>query len=258
MEKVTSADGTTIAYERLGTGPRLILVGGALCDRRSLLPLATELARHFDVVTYDRRGRGDSADSPTYGVQREVDDLGALLTAIGGTAAVYGHSSGAGLVAIAASTGLPFTKVVLHEPPYGPDDAEPTGDADAVLELLAAGHRLEAVERHLMMTGMPEPMAREYAATPGLAECAPTLAYDYTVMGLTVGSHVPVEVLAKVTQPTLVVAGSASPPFMVDTARRIATILPAARYAELADQHHVVPPEILAPVLHDFLSSRKD
>lgn len=255
MEKVTSADGTTIGYERLGTGPRVILVGGALCDRNSFRPLATELARDFDVVTYDRRGRGDSGDSPTYAVQREVDDLGALLTAIGGTAAVYGHSSGAALAAIAASTGLPFTQVVLHEPPYGPDDGEPAADAAAVLELLAAGRRREAVERHLIMTGMPAPMAREYAATPGLAEYAPTLAYDYTVLGMTSGSRVPVDVLAKVTQPTLVVAGSASPPFMVDSAQRIVTILPAARYAELADQHHVIPPDILAPVLHDFLSS---
>jgi pimeloyl-ACP methyl ester carboxylesterase len=255
MEKVTSADGTTIAYERLGSGPRLILVGGALCDRKSLLPLATELARNFDVVTYDRRGRGDSGDSPTYSVQREVDDLGALVTAVGGTAAVYGHSSGAGLVAIAASTGLPFTKVVLHEPPYGPDDVDSEEDGEQVLELLRENRRQEAVELFLMMAGMPKEVAIETAAAPGMADVAPTLAYDFAVMdhGAT-GGRTPADLLRTIKLETLVVAGTASPPFMVDAAHRIVALLPTARFAELADQDHVVPPELLAPVVTDFLS----
>ncbi len=254
MEKVTSADGTTIAYERLGSGPRVILVGGALCDRNALMPLATELARDFDVVTYDRRGRGDSGDSPTYAVQREVDDIAALVTAVGGTAAVYGHSSGAGLAAIAASTGLPFTKVVLHEPPYGPDDVDSEEDGRQVLDLLREDQRQEAVELFLMMAGMPKQSAIETAAAPGVADLAPTLAYDFAVMDHGApGGRTPGDLLAKITQPTLVVAGTASPPFMVDAAHRIVEMLPTARYAELADQDHVVPPELLAPVLTEFL-----
>lgn len=257
MEKVTSADGTTIAYERLGSGPRVILVGGALCDRNALMPLATELARDFDVVTYDRRGRNDSGDSTPYAVEREVDDIAALVTAVGGTAAIYGHSSGAGLTAIAASTGLPFTKVVLHEPPYGPDDVDSEEDGGQVLELLRKDRRQEAVELFLMMAGMPKQAAIETAAAPGVADLAPTLAYDFAVMdhGAPRG-RTPAELLAKITQPTLVVAGTASPPFMVDAAHRIVGMLPTARYAELADQDHVVPPELLAPVLTEFFSRR--
>jgi pimeloyl-ACP methyl ester carboxylesterase len=255
MQTVTSADGTTIAYERTGSGPRLILIGGALCDRRSHRPLADQLAADFDVVTYDRRGRGDSGDGTTYSVQREVDDLGALLTALGGSSAVYGHSSGAGLAAIAASTGLPFTKVVLHEPPYGPDDADSDEDGGRVLELLREDRRQEAVELFLMMTGMPKEAALGTAAYPGVADLAPTLAYDFAVMDEGApGGRTPVELLAKVTQPTLVVAGTASPPFMVEAAHRIVKELPAAELAELTDQEHAVSPELLAPVISEFLS----
>ncbi|MEV5967845.1 alpha/beta hydrolase [Kribbella sp. NPDC051952] len=255
LEKVSSADGTTIAYERLGNGSRVILVGGALCNRHSLMPLAKELSASADVVTYDRRGRGDSGDNPAYSVQREVDDLGALLTALGGTAAVYGHSSGAGLAAIAASTGLPFTKVVLHEPPYGPDDVDSSDDGGQVLELLREDRRQEAVELFLMMAGMPKQAALETAAAPGMTDVAPTLAYDFAVMDHGApGGRTPVDLLRKIKQETLVLAGTASPPFMADAAHRIAGVLPAARYAELADQGHAVPPELLAPVLVDFLS----
>ena len=169
METVTSADGTTIAYDRLGSGHPLVLVGGALCDRQSLRPLADVLASDFEVVTYDRRGRGDSGDGTPYAVQREVDDIAALVTALGGTAAIYGHSSGAGLAAIAASTGLPFTHVMLHEPPYGPDDVDPSDDGEQVLELIREGQNREAVELFLMMTGMPKP---ERSSTPRVSRTA--------------------------------------------------------------------------------------
>ncbi|MEU4191172.1 alpha/beta hydrolase [Kribbella sp. NPDC026611] len=255
MQKVTSADGTTIAYERLGSGQPVILTGGALCDRGALRPLAEQLAPDFTAITYDRRGRGDSGNGTPYSVQREVDDIAALLDAVGGTAAVYGHSSGAGLAAIAASTGLPFSKVVLHEPPYGPDDVDSSEDGGRVLELIEQGHNREAVELFLMMTGLPKPDALATAALPGVAELAPTLAYDFAVMAHgTNGGGTPVELLATVKPETLVLAGTASAPFMVDAAHRIVSILPTARYADLPDQHHVVPPELLAPVIKDFLS----
>ncbi|MGW7681845.1 alpha/beta fold hydrolase [Kribbella sp. NPDC054772] len=254
MQNVTSADGTTIAYDRLGSGQPVILVGGALCDRQSFRPLADELASEYDVVTYDRRGRGDSGAGTPYGVQREVEDIAALVTALGGTAAIYGHSSGAGLAAIAASTGLPFTKVVLHEPPYGPDDVDPSDGGDEVLERIREGRNLEAVELFLMMTGMPKPQALQWAATPGLADLAPTLAYDFAVMGHGLnGTGTPVELLRTVKPETLVLAGTATAPFMIDAAHRIVSILPNAALTELKDQHHAVAPEVLAPVVADFL-----
>src|SRR5687768_1328638 len=97
METVKSKDGTTIAYEKSGKGPALILVGGALAGRTGGSELAQLLAPHFTVYSYDRRGRGDSGDTKPYAVEREVEDLEALIDAAGGAAFVYGKSSGAAL-----------------------------------------------------------------------------------------------------------------------------------------------------------------
>ncbi|MEU8224587.1 alpha/beta hydrolase [Kribbella sp. NPDC048915] len=254
MEKVTSADGTTIAYDRLGSGHPLILVGGALCDRHALRPLADVLAKHCDVITYDRRGRGDSGDTAPYDVEREVEDLAALIGVFGTTPAVYGHSSGAALTAIAASQ-LPFTRVVLHEPPYGPDDVDLADDdsGDRVLELIREGRNREAVELFMLMTGVPQADALAVAALPGIPELAPTLAYDFAVMAHE--APTPVATLRAVTQPTLVIAGTATAPFMSDAAHRIAEILPNATLTELPDERHVVEPEVLAPVVQAMIST---
>lgn len=260
MLKVTSADGTTIAYDQYGSGEPLILIGGALCDRASTHPLAEELAKDFTVVSYDRRGRGDSGNTTPYSVAREVEDLGALITALGGTAAVYGHSSGAALLAVAAAEGLPITKVVLHEPPYGPDDEDSQKESDelgaTVVGLLALNRRAEAVEHFLQLAGMPADAAAAMSQDPKIIAAAHTIAYDFAVMDAAPGGTVPVEVLAKVTQPALTVCGSASPPFMTDSARAVAKALPAAEFVELEGQQHAVPAEVLAPVVKDFLSRR--
>ena len=120
MNKVTSGDGTPIAFDRLGDGPPVIVVCGAMCDRALMRPAAEELARHFTVFNYDRQGRGDSGDTAPYAVQREIEDVGALVDVAGGTASVYGHSSGAGLVVHAAAHGLSMAKIVLHDPPTRP------------------------------------------------------------------------------------------------------------------------------------------
>lgn len=258
MLTTSSADGTTIAYDRTGSGTALILVGGALCDRNSTQPLAEALAPAFTVISYDRRGRGGSGENSPYSVTREIEDLRAVITAVGGTAAVYGHSSGAALVAAAAAAGLPITKVVLHEPPYGENDEESQRQADEagaiVLRLLAENRRTEAVHTFLTLAGMPADAAAELANVPGMAELAPSLAYDFAVMDHgTEAGGVPVELLAGITQPVLVVSGSASPPFMVEAARAVAKTLPAGRLAELDGQGHVVPAEVLAPVLSEFL-----
>lgn len=260
MDTVVSADGTGIAYERSGSGTPLILIGGALCDRGTTRPLAQALESDFTVVSYDRRGRGDSGDTSPYAVAREVEDLAALIAALGGRAAVYGHSSGAGLLVEAAAAGLPISRVVLHEPPYSPDDAESQREAEeaaAVVEqLLSDGEDLQALLTFLQMTGMPEDAAREWAAAPGMVDRAPTVLYDFQVMDSAPGGVVPVDRLARVTQPALALCGSASPPFMVDAARLVAKALPNVQYVELEGHHHVVPPELLAPVLVDFLSPR--
>src|SRR5918995_4804595 len=124
MNKVSSPDGTPIAFDRWGDGQPVIVVGGAMCDGVLPAPPAEELAKHFTVINYDRRGRGDSGDTAPYALERESEDLGALITEAGGRASVYAHSSGAGLALHAAAHGLPIAKLVLHEPPYVPDREE--------------------------------------------------------------------------------------------------------------------------------------
>jgi pimeloyl-ACP methyl ester carboxylesterase len=252
MPKVTSADGTTIAYEVSGSGRPVILVGGALNVAASSRPLAQVLDDRFMVVSYDRRGRGGSTDTGPYAVAREVDDLAALITAVGGSAAVYGHSSGAALALEAAAAGLQITKVVAHEPPYAPQNAQNDESGAAVLRFLAENRRIEAVETFLSMAGMPPEAAAEIAAQPGMAEVAPSLAHDFAVMGNR-GGAVPLGLLCEITQPALVVYGSSSPAFMIDAARLTAQTLPAGQLVERAGQHHAVPPEVLAPVLGPFL-----
>src|SRR5918995_4112272 len=124
MDIVTSSDGTPIAFDKLSDGQPVIVVGGQLCDRALTRPTAEELAKHFTVFNYDRRGRGDSGDTAPYAVEREIEDIEAPIVEAGGTASVYGHSSGAALALHAAAAGLPITKLVLHEPPYNPEGEE--------------------------------------------------------------------------------------------------------------------------------------
>jgi pimeloyl-ACP methyl ester carboxylesterase len=120
MDEVTSSDGTPIAFDRLGDGPPVVVVCGAMCDRALMRPTAEELAKHFTVFNYDRRGRGDSGDTAPYAVEREIEDIGALIAQAGGRASVYGHSSGAGLALHAAAHGPPIAKLALHDPPTLP------------------------------------------------------------------------------------------------------------------------------------------
>jgi pimeloyl-ACP methyl ester carboxylesterase len=160
VNRATSSDGTPIAFERFGGGPPVIVVGGATCDRAMTRPLARELARHFTVINYyDRRGRGDSGDTQPYAVEREIEDIGVLIAEAGGTASVYGHSSGAGLALRAAAHGLPITRLALHEPPYVPDGEEERRTSRAYGEnlkaILSEDRRGDAVELFMTTVGVP-------------------------------------------------------------------------------------------------------
>jgi pimeloyl-ACP methyl ester carboxylesterase len=258
MEKIISADGTTIAYDRFGAGQPVILVGGALCDRESLRPLAEQLASDYSVVSYDRRGRGDSGDTLPYAVQREIEDLTALATASGGTTAVYGHSSGAGLALQAAAHGVPFSKVVLHEPPYGSEEDREESQALAaeVQAALTENRRADVVGLFLSGAGMPPEAVAELCADPKMVGIAHTLAYDFEVMGMaSTGAVVPDDLVSRVEVPTLVLAGADSPAFMVDAARQIGDGLRNGRSDVLEGETHVVAPERLAAVLTEFFSA---
>ena len=257
MNIVTSVDGTTIAFDRLGSGPPVIVVGGQLCDRSLTRPTAEALAKHFSVFNYDRRGRGDSGDTPPYDPDREVEDLAAVIAAVGGSAAVYGHSSGAALGLRAAAAGVGVSALALFEPPYtAPDLASAGGDelGRRIEALVAAGRRGDAVEAFQLAIGMPRELVeglREAPFRADLEAIAHTLPYDLAVIG---PGTVPVDLLKQVDVPTVVVAGAASPPPLLAAARAVADGVPGAHLEVLDGVDHSAPPEVLAPPVARFLA----
>ena len=262
VDKVRSSDGTMIAFDRSGDGPPLVYVGGALNDRSSGAPLAAVLAPRFTVLTYDRRGRGASGDTAPYAVEREVEDLAALIGEAGGSAALYGMSSGGALALEAAARGLPIAKLALYEPPFAADDGgrrQAREYTAKLAELLAADRRGDALELFMTRVGVPVELVGQMRGAPmwpALEALAPTLAYDSAVMGDSDrGGSLPAERLATVTTPTLILDGEASPAFLREAARRVADTLPHGRHRSLQGQTHDVAPEALAPVLEEFLAS---
>jgi pimeloyl-ACP methyl ester carboxylesterase len=268
METVTSHDGTTIAFDRTGQGPAVILVGGAMSQRAMDPlngPLAELLAADFTVYRYDRRGRGDSGDTPPYAVEREVEDIEALLAHAGGTAYAYGISSGA-VLALHAARRLPgLTRLALYEPPFVVDSSHiPRGD-DYIArteQAVAAGRPGEAVEEFMTWVGVPPealPSMRDEPFWPAMEAVAHTLAYDYRVMGDTQqGKPLDAGRWAAVTVPTLVADGEQTEPFLHAGADAIARILPHATRRSLPDQHHAVAPDAIAPVLREFFQGGDD
>lgn len=254
-----SADGTRIAYERLGAGPALILAAGLLCDRDTLHDLANVLARDFTVINFDRRGRGNSGDTKPYAVQREIEDVAALIEAAGGRASLYGHSSGAGLVLRAAAAGLPVDRLILHEPPYGGDDEaskeSARGLAEEIQAALCAGNGDGAVRMFFAATGMPDEMVDMLAGDPKRRALAQTMTNDFEVMGEFQGGGIPETLVASITVPTLVIAGSESPDFFRDTAERIEMLLPDGRLETLDGHDHGAAADVVAPVVFRFLTS---
>lgn len=263
-QKVTSKDGTEIAYTRVGSGPALVLVDGALCDR-AMGPnakLASHLSSRFTVFTYDRRGRGESGDRSPYGVEREIEDLEAMIEAAGGSADVYGISSG-GALALEAANRLPsITRLALYEVPYVVDDSRPpipSNWARHLAEMAATDQRAGAVRYFLRdCVGVPQvvvALMRFMPAWPKLKAVAHTLPYDARIVGdLGGGAPLPAERWADATVPALVVAGDKSPAWMKNAMRALADVLPSARYQTLAGQTHVVKPGRLAPVLTEFFT----
>lgn len=259
---VTSADGTRIAFDHVGDGPPVVVVGGMFCDRQTTRELADRLAHQFSVVNYDRRGRGESGDTGPYAVEREVEDLAALIAEVGGEAAVYGHSSGAGLALSAAARGLAVSRLVLHEPPYGPDDDESQRDArqlaDGVKAALDEDRRADAIKLFMADSGMPAEMVEGMSADPTMQAVAPTMIYDFEVMGDFEGGTIPGDLVRRIGTPTLVIAGGTSPDFFRDTATRIVDLLPAGRLTLLEGQDHGAPAGVVAPVVAAFLDDAGD
>lgn len=257
MGKAISRDGTVIGYDRTGLGDPVILIGGALCDRRVHSGLADFLAPHFTVFNYDRRGRGESGDAPPYAVRREIEDIAALIAEAGGSAALYGISSGGALALEATAAGLPVTRVAAYEPPYLTAEADLAADvrnADPVPELIREGRAEEALEHFLGATGMPHEAIAEMRATPAwpaLVAVAPTLVQDFAVMG---NGAVPAGRFAGIRVPALLLDGSAGMAFMHDAALAVAAVIDGARVITLPDQTHEVSVDALGPVLIEFFA----
>jgi pimeloyl-ACP methyl ester carboxylesterase len=261
MNHVRSKDGTTIAFERSGNGPALILVDGALCSRAfgPSPKLAPQLARHFTVYAYDRRGRGQSGDTPPYSPAREVEDIAALIEAAGGSACLLGLSSGGALSLEAAASGLPVNQVVAYEPPYVDDSGQRGGAAyeGQLKRLLAEGNRGGALKYFMKdMVGAPAPIVVMMRLMPWiwrkLEAVAHTLPYDAAVMTT---FRIPRARFASIGVPVLVMHGSKTDARLKEAAHAIVEVVPAARHRELAGQTHNVKPDVLTPAVVEFLTA---
>jgi|SRR4051812_11652374 pimeloyl-ACP methyl ester carboxylesterase len=263
-DHVTSADGTRIAYQRIGNGPALILVDGALCHRDfgPARGLAEALADRYTVYIYDRRGRGESGNTPPWSEDREIDDLAALLDAAGGTAHLLGCSSGAVLAADAADKLTGFTKLALYEPPFIVDDTHEPRDATFTADteaLIARDDRTGALKKFMRHVGMPGIMLAVMPLTPPwkkLQAVAPTLPYDLHILGDT-GRGTPLDPdrWNGVTIPAIVMDGGKSPQYMRNAAKALSEALPKATYRTLPGQTHMVKAAVLAPAVKEFLSA---
>jgi pimeloyl-ACP methyl ester carboxylesterase len=262
MNTVIAKDGTKIAYDKQGSGPTVILVAGAMCSRLSWSGpgLATLLASHLTVYNYDRRGRGESTDTKPYAVEREVEDIEALIDEAGGSAYLYGHSSGAALALEAAvQLGEKVKKLAMYDAPYNDDAQAKLAWKEYITHLtedLAADRRGDAVALFMKYVGMPTDQIegmRHAPIWPMFEAIAPTLAYDHTAL-LGKDASVPTERAAHVLVPTLVMNGGASYPFMHITARALSQAMPHAQLHTLEGQTHDVSSEVLAPVLVEFFT----
>jgi len=265
MRQVRSKDGTAIAYDQIGTGQPVILVDGAFCNRSfgPMPKLAPLLAPHFTVFSYDRRGRGDSGDTAPYAVEREIEDIKALIDAAGGSALLYGTSSGAVLALRAAASGLNVRKLALHEPPLvlrGSPPPLPPDHMDQIREMVASGRRGDAVKSFMRMVGVPAIFIPVMRIMPGvwpkLTAVAHTLPYDFAILGNGgAGNPLSTELkraLASIKVPTLMVIGGKSPPWMVHTVQVFADAIPGAKTRLLEGQQHNVAAKAIAPVLVEF------
>jgi pimeloyl-ACP methyl ester carboxylesterase len=269
MHRVTSKDGTSIAYHRQGGGPAVILVGGGLDDGSENAPLVPELARWFTVYNYARRGRGESGDAQPYALEREVEDIEALVAEAGGSAHLYGVSSGGALALEAAAAGVAVDKVAVYEVPYcvaGDMVRRARGFVEQLGPALADGRRGDALVLFMRFAGSSEEDiegARRSPWWPGLEALAHTLAYDAACMG---DYRPPTARLATITRPVLVATGGVSPDsqvgmgglppdFFEQAADTIAAGIPKAQRTTFEGQGHVADPKMAAPLLERFFRS---
>jgi pimeloyl-ACP methyl ester carboxylesterase len=257
METTKSADGTVMAYERTGDGPPLIVSVGAFCTRQTFAA-PEELASHYTVYTYDRRGRGDSGDTQPFTAEREYEDLAAVAAAAGGRPFVFGHSSGAAIALRSAAAGVPLAGIAAYEAPFWNDDTpRPSVDPGKhIRELVDAGRRADAVRFWMTeVVRLPGEMVEHMASAPwakAMEALTPTLPYDIAVTD----GGVPVAELAKITVPVLILGGGNSPAWFQRSVAEQAAATPGARLMMLDGYDHNAPPEVITPILIEFFTTK--
>jgi pimeloyl-ACP methyl ester carboxylesterase len=261
MKYVSSKDGTKIAFEKEGTGPAVIVVSGGLAHRNiyrdKYLSLVEKLSKHFTVYIYDRRGRGESTDTQPYAVEREIEDIEALIDDAGGRASLYGSSSGAALALRAAAKLGPdkVIKLALYEPPFGQEQQDHDKQKQRVNELIKTGKPGDAAEFFMSAIGTPPEALKAMKSSPeweAIKKIDFTLAYDYEVLG---DGAVPQDIVKAITVPTLVMDGEKGVPFIHATSDQIAKLLPGAQRKTLKGQTHQAEAEVVVPVLVEFFTS---
>ena len=260
METVISKDGTQIAYDKTGQGPTLIIVAGAFQGRMAMAAYADALSKNFTVYNYDRRGRGESGDIQPYAIEREIEDLDALIQEAGGSAFVFGGSSGGVLTLDAAAYGLNITKLAVYEPPFVVDDSRvPVAEdmVDQLKNMIASGRKGDAAETFMTKGSlMPAEAVAGMRSQPFWTEVeavAHTLVYDATIMeGTMRGAPLPANRWSAVTIPTLVIYGGEGPAWSRNAAESLVALLPHAEGKALQGQFHTLTPDALTPVLEKF------
>ena len=264
MARTVSLDGTAIAFDRFGEGQPLILVDGALCSRAfgPMPALAPLLARHFTVYIYDRRGRNESGDTPPYTVDREVEDLASMIDVAGGSAFVYGISSGAALALEAARRGLRIRKLALYEAPFIVDASRPPQPPDFLARLeqtIRSNRRGDAVKLFLQLVGVPRIATMVMPLMPvwsKLKAAAHTLPYDIRIVAHNQqGRPLRPEAYSSISVPTLILDGGKSPAWIRNGMRALANVLPSAAYQTIPGQTHNVKAAALAPALIGFFNA---
>jgi pimeloyl-ACP methyl ester carboxylesterase len=256
---VTSRDGTRIAYEKIGSGPPLLVVNGALGFRAMSFAkqLRTEFAKYFTVIDYDRRGRGESGDQRSYSVDREIGDIDVLVRqAAGGACYVFAQSSGATLALRAAAAGVPMKALVAYEPPFmvgNPRDRPAADYRDQVTALIATGQRDEAVRYFMRTVGVPGffvALMRLFPFWKQLRSSAHTLPYDAEIMG---DFELPARELAAIDVPVVAAAGDNTTPTLKRAVQAVAEIVPGAQRQVAPKMSHAIKPALLAPLLREWL-----
>lgn len=259
--RVPSSDGTQIAFTRDGKGPALVMVSGAL-SQRSLIGdtlLVPRLAERFTVYTYDRRGRGESGDTKPYAVDREIEDIGALIDHAGGTAYLFGVSSGAALSLQAAAKlgAAKVSKLALYDPPYGQPQRTFDEQQDSTSKLVKTGQPGDAAAYFLSAIGTPPKVLEGMKSSPAwdaMKKIDHTLVYDYDVLG---DGQVPEDVVKAIAVPTLVMNGEKSMDFMHAASARIAKLIPNAQHTTIKGQAHGVTADATVPVLVEFFGKAR-